>query len=157
MEYLPLYIKVGRSGAYSKAMEYEDPFCTKDSYGLWIKHAPFTIRPKTKGLIVQTWKDEDGDDVFLSTTLAKSEAYDWEVEFVYLENDGMAHVRIADFVNRIRGRWLKIHDSYTKMTRTEVYVSEFDQEPQFQRRGDRDLVIFKVKFRVNNPNFEEVF
>lgn len=155
--YLPLYIKVGETGAFRKSMTYEDPFCTKDSYGLWIKHTPFTIRPKTKGLIVQTWKDEDGDDVFLSTTGAKCEAYDWEVEFVYLQNDGMAHVRIADFVNRIRGKWLKIRDEYTKTTRTEVYVSEFDQEPQFHRRGNQDLVIFKVKFRVNNPNFEEVF
>ena len=155
--YLPLYIKVGETGAFSKSMKYEDPFCTKDSYGLWIKHAPYTIRPKTKGLITQTWKDEDGDDVFLSYSGAKCEAYDWEVEFVYLENDGMANVRIADFVNRIRGKWLKIHDSYTQMTRTEVYVSDFDQEPQFLRRGNRDLVIFKVKFRVNNPNFEEVF
>lgn len=157
MTYLPLYIKVGKPGAYSKDMEYEDPFCTKDSYGLWIKHAPFTIRPKTKGLITQTWKDEDGDDVFLSVNGAKCEAYDWEVEFVYLHDDGMAHVRIADFVNRIKGKWLKIRDEYSKMTRTEVYVSEFDQEPRFKRRGDNDLVVFKVKFRVNNPNFEEVF
>jgi hypothetical protein len=144
-------------GAYSKNIEYDDPFDTKDSYGLWVKHAPFTILPKAKGLISQTWKDEDGDDVFLSEAGAKCEAYDWKVDFVYLENDGMAHVRIADFVNRIRGRWLRIHDSYTKMTRDGVYVSEFDQEPRFKRRGDTDLVIFSVTFRVNNPNFEEVF
>jgi hypothetical protein len=69
----------------------------------------------------------------------------------------MAHVRIGDFVNRIRGKWLRVYDSYSKMTRDGVYVSEFDQEPRFKRRGDKDLVVFSVTFRVNNPNFEEVF
>lgn len=157
--YLPLYIKVAkyRGGAYKADMEYEDPFDTKDSYGLLVQHVPFTIRPKTKNLVKQTWLDEDGDDVFLSETGAKCEAYDWKVDFVYLHNDGMSHVRIADFVNRINGRWLKIHDTYTQTTRSGVYVSEFDQEPRFKRRGDQDLVIFSVTFRVNNPNFEEVF
>lgn len=159
MIYLPLYIKASKhlGGAYSKNIEYEDPFDTKDSYGLWAQHVPFTILPKTKGLVSQTWKDEDGDDVFLSQAGAKCEAYDWKVDFVYFENDGMAHVRIADFVNRIRGKWLRVHDSYSKTTRDGVYVSEFDQEPKFKRRGNRDLVIFSVTFRVNNPNFEEVF
>lgn len=155
--YRPLYIKVGETGAFRKSMQYEDPFCTKDSYGLWVKHVPFTIRPKTKGLVSQTWKDEDGDDVFLSDSGAKCEAYDWEVEFVYLQDDGLANIRIADFVNRIQGKWLKIRDEYTQTTRSEVYVSEFDSEPRFKRRGDNDLVVFKVKFRVNNPKFEEVF
>ena len=157
--YLPLYIKVAknRGGAYRVNMDYEDPFDTKSSYGLWVKHAPFTIRPKTKNLVRQTWLDEDGDDVFLSEAGAKCEAYDWKVDFVYMENDGMAHVRIADFVNRINGKWLKIYDSYSKTTRSGVYVSEFDQEPRFKRRGDQDLVVFSVTFRVNNPDFEEVF
>lgn len=157
MDYLPLMIKVGKTGAYSKNMEYEDSFCTKESYKLWVKHAPFTILPKTKGLISQTWKDEDGDDVFLAADGTKCEAYDWKVDFVYLENDGMAHVHIANFVKRIQGKWLRVHDSYSKTTRDGVYVSEFDQEPRFKRRGDRDLVIFSVTFRVNNPNFVEVF
>lgn len=157
MDYLPLLIKVGKSGAYSKTMEYEAEFCTKEAYGLWIKHAPFSILPKSKVLVSHEWKDEDGEDVFLSEYGTKCEAYDWKVDFVYLENDGMAHVRIADFVNRIRGKWLRIHDSYSQTTRDGVYVSEFDQEPRFKRRGNNDLVIFSVTFRVNNPNYLEEF
>ena len=157
--YLPLYIKAAknRGGVYKDSIEYEDAFDTKASYGLWIKHVPFTIQPKTKSLIKQTWPDEDGDDVFLSESGAKREAYDWKIEFIYLQNDGMAHVRIADFVNRINGRWLKVHDSYTQTTRSGVYVSEFDPEPKFKRRGNQDFVTFSVTFRVNNPSFEEVF
>jgi hypothetical protein len=160
MDYLPLLIKasVDLGGAYSKSIAYQDPFDTKEAYGLWIKHTPFTILPKAKGLVTQTWNDEDGDDVFLSTgSPAKCEAYDWKCDFIYLENDGMAHVRISEFVNRIRGRWLKIHDSYTNTTRDSVYVSEFDQEPKFKRRGNKDYVVFSITFRVNNPNFDEVF
>lgn len=157
MDYLPLLIKVGKSGAYSKTMEYEDPFDTKESYGLWVKHTPFTVMPKTKVLISQTWNDENGDDVFLSDAGAKCEAYDWPVDFVYLENDGLAHKRITEFINRIHGKWLRIKDSYSKMTRDGVYVSEVNMEPRFKRRGDKDLVIFSVTFRVNNPNCLEEF
>lgn len=167
MDYLPLLIKVGKSGAYSKTMEYEDPFDTKDAYGIWVKHTPFTIMPKTKVLISQTWNDENGDDVFLSDAGAKCEAYDWPVDFVYLKNDSLendsleneksAHTRITDFIKRIHGKWLRIYDSYSKMTRDGVYVSEVNTEPRFKRRGDKDLVIFSVTFRVNNPNCLEEF
>lgn len=157
MDYLPLLIKVGKTGAYSTDMEYEEPFDTKEVYDLWIKHAPFTILPKTKSLISQSWKDEDGDDVFLSESGAKCEAYDWKLDFVYLENDGLAHTRINDFVKRISGKWLRIHDSYSNTTRDGVYVLESDQEPRFKRRGNKDLVIFSVTFRVNNPDFQEEF
>jgi hypothetical protein len=157
MKYLKLEIKVGKSGAYSKTMEYEDPFDTKESYGLWVKHTPFTVMPKTKVLISQTWNDENGDDVFLSDAGAKCEAYDWPVDFVYLENDGLAHERITEFINRIHGKWLRIQDSYSKMTRDGVYVSEVNMEPRFKRRGNKDLVIFSVTFRVNNPNCLEEF
>lgn len=157
MDYLPLLIKVGKSGAYSKTMEYEDPFDTKESYGLWVKHTPFTIMPKTKVLISQTWNDENGDDVFLSDAGAKCEAYDWPVDFVYLENDGLAHERITEFIKHIHGKWLRIQDSYSKMTRDGVYVSEVNMEPRFKRRVNKDLVIFSVTFRVNNPNCLEEF
>lgn len=160
MEYLPLLIKasVNLGGSYSKNIEYQDPFDTKEAFGLWVKHAPFTILPKIKNVVSQTWKDEDGDDVFLSTeSAAKCEAYDWKVDFVYFENDGLAHIRISEFVNRIRGRWLRIHDSYSDTTRDGVYVSEIDQEPKFKRRGNTDYIVFSVTFRVNNPNFKEIF
>jgi hypothetical protein len=76
---------------------------------------------------------------------------------VYLQTDGQAHVRIAEFINRIRGKWLKIHDSYTNTTRVGAYVIECDEDPRFKRRSDKDLVVFKVKFKVNNPNYNEKF
>lgn len=171
--YAPLKIKVGQSGAYSKSMTYDEPFCTKDEYALVIKHVPFTIRPAAKIPVKQTWKDQDGEDVYLAPD-TKYEAYDWECTFVYLssyssvEGKG-ANECISEFVKRISGKWLKIHDSYTNTTRSGVYVKEFDPEPRFLRRQvriieqgeelieDRDLVIFKVTFRVNNPEFEEKF
>lgn len=154
--YVPLLIKVGQSGAYSNNMIYEDPFCTKDTFGLYIKHVPYAIAPAVKVPVKQTWKGEDGEDVYLAPDI-KHEAYDWECIFVYLANDGCANVNISAFVNRINGKWLRIHDSYTKTTRTGVYVKEFDPEPRFLRRGDRDLVIFKVIFRVNDPKFDGEF
>lgn len=155
--YLPFLIKVGQSGVYSDSMTYEEPFDTKEAFGLWIQHSPFLIRPKTKTPVVQSWLDEDGDDVYLPPSGVKYEAYSFDCSFVYFENDGMANVRIEQFIQRISGKWLKIYDSYTKMCRKGVYVEEIGEAEKFHRRGQQDIVIFKVKFKCNFPTFNETF
>ena len=106
--YLPFLIKVGQSGVYSDSMTYEEAFDTKEAFGLWIQHSPFLIRPKIKTPVVQSWLDEDGDDVYLPPSGVKHEAYSFDCSFVYFENDGMANVRIEQFIQRISGKWLKI-------------------------------------------------
>lgn len=150
--YKPFLIAVGRAGAYSDDMTYDPPFDTRESFGLWIKHIPYTTFPKIKDVVAQNWADEQGEDVWLPTTGIMNDAYDLSVEFVYYANDGMANERIRAFVERIRGKWLKIHDGYTNIGRQAVYLQEFDQEPTFLRRGLKDVVIFKVSFRVNDPS-----
>lgn len=157
MEYKPFLIKVGQAGAYKDDMTYEAPFCTRESFGLWVKHVPYTIQSNIKNPVTQSWIDENGDDVFLPQTGIKSEAYELPVDFVYYENDGMANVRIAQFVERIKGKWLKIYDTYTGICRKGVYVVDFDQDPTFYRRGTHDTVIFQVKFKVNFPNLNDTF
>lgn len=150
--YKPFLIAVGEAGAYSDSMKYEKPFDTRESYGLWIKHVPYMMFPKVKDIVTQNWADEQGEDTWLPTAGIVNEAYDLSVDFVYLAKDGMANERIRAFIERIRGKWLKIHDGYTNIGRQGVYLQEFDQEPTFLRRGLRDVVIFKVSFRVNDPN-----
>lgn len=156
-DYKPFLIAVGVSGCYTEMMEYEEPFDTKSSYNLWIKHAPYKVFPQIKDIVTQDWKDEQGEDVWLPPTGVMSAAYDYDVEFVYYENDGMANENIRAFIERIKGKWLKIYDTYTGLGRKGVYVKEFDADPPFKRRANsvgssRDYVSFKVKFRVNDPN-----
>ncbi len=151
MKYLPLLIAVSKtSGAYSESLEYNEPFDTHAKYGLWIKHSPFTIRAKPKNIISQTWKDEDGDDIFIPDTIYH-EPYTVELEFIYLEKDHNANENIRSFIQEIEGKWLKIYDGYTKIGRKAVVLSECEEDPTFKRRT-WDYVSFKVKFNVNDPD-----
>lgn len=159
--YKPLLIKVGTAGAYSEDMVYEDNvISTLRDYGLWIKHSPYTIATKSKNVVVQTWKDEDGDDIFLPETGITHESQDVEFTFVYFRADGMATVNIQRFIDRIKGRWLKIYDTYTGIGRKGCCYMEADQDPEFKRRPTldykttRDTVIFNVKFKVNCPDLD---
>lgn len=156
MNYLPLYIKVGTAGAYSKSMVYEDAFDTKSSYGLWIKHIPYIIMPKIKEPIVQTWNDEDGDDVYLPLGGVKCEAYDLDVDFVFMSDFGDANIVIPRFVSRIKGKWLRLYDSYTKTVRDGVFVKKID-DVKYDRIGNKEVATIRVSFRVNNPNFDGGF
>lgn len=157
MDYKPFLIKVGQSGAYSDTMTYEDAFDTKEKYGLWIQHSPYYIQPSVKNAVTQTWNDEDGDDVYLSPNGVKFEAYEFTVDFVYFEKDNLANTKIAEFVEKIKGKWLKVYDSYTQMCRTGVYFVSVEEATHFQRRGMHDTAIFTVTFKVNNPNFNDTF
>ncbi len=155
MNYLPLLIAVSKtSGAYSDSLEYNEPFDTHAKYGLWIKHSPFTIRPKAKNIISQTWKDEDGDDVFIPDTIYH-EPYSVNLEFIYLRTDNNANENIRGFIKEIEGKWLKIYDSYSQIGRQAVFMEECDEDPTFKRRT-WDYLYFKVKFKVNDPDTDIV-
>lgn len=156
MKYQPFLIKVGQSGAYSDTMTYDAPFDTKD-YGLWIQHSPYYIQPSVKNAVTQTWNDEDGDDVYLSPDGVKFESYELSIDLVYYEKDGLANENIYKFVERIKGKWLKVYDAYTQMCRTGVYFVSVEEASRFNRRGTHDTVIFTVNFKVNNPNFNDTF
>ena len=163
-DYQPFLISVGESGCYKESgMKYEKPFDTLRSYGLFIKHAPYKVFPQIKNIVTQDWPDEHGEDVFLPKSGIINKAYDYEVEFIYLADDGMATERIRAFCDKIKGKWLQIYDTYTIMGRKGVYVEEFDSDPTIRRRKVmgvdqdgasiiRDYVYFKVKFRVNDPD-----
>ena len=150
-DYKPFLIAVGSSGSYSSGISYEPAFDTKNEYGLYIKHSPFTFRPRVKNIITQEWIDQDGEDVFIPETITH-ESYDFVCEFVYCRGDGMANENILNFLDRIEGKWFMLYDTYTNQGRQGVYFVDYNNEPTFQRRGLMDVVIFSVTFRVNDPD-----
>lgn len=167
--YQPFLVSVGEAGSYRESMTYQPPFDTLAKYGLFIKHSPYKAFPTIKNVVSQDWPDEHGEDVWLPKTGIVNKAYDFEVEFIYYADDGMATEQIRAFCNEIKGKWLQVYDTYTKMGRRGVYVSEFDPDPKFKRRkiqareldesatpGIRDYVCFKIKFKVNDPNTDIV-
>ena len=162
-DYKPFLIAVGDSGCFSENMAYQMPFDTLAAYGLFIKHSPYKVFPQIKNIVTQDWPDENGEDVWLPRTGIVNKAYDYDAEFIYYADDGMATENIRKFCDMIKGKWLQIYDTYTGMGRRAVYVTEFDADPPFKRRkiqlteangqpAIRDYVYFNVKFRVNDPS-----
>lgn len=151
-------IAVGQPGAYSSNMVYEPAFGVAAEYQCHVKHAPYSIMNKIKNVVVQSWKDEDGDDVWLpQVTGSKQGAYDpdikheaveYKVTFEYMEMDHDANTNIRMLQERIEGRWLKIYDGYTGIGFEGVYLMDIDDDPKFKRRN-YDRVQFVLTFKVN--------
>lgn len=233
-------ISIGKPGAYSaNDNDYQKQIGVYKDYHILIKHSPFTVFPKIKEPVRQTWKDENGDDVWLpkarqnvevektvptdnivsyightitiggmkltkeslvsiaigetlinlnnvtveysvlsgitqitftgpepagaisiiykSTTttdvpLDLHDAFDFEPTFVYFRkspsNENEAKNNITNFVNAIKGRWLRIFDEYTGIGYDGVYLDSTDQDPKFKKRS-YDHVEFSLHFRIN--------
>lgn len=162
------WIAVGEPGAYSESMEYNEVFGMHERFGIKIKHAPFSAMPKIKNVVVQSWKDENGDDVWLPRKTGSEpgvyipaithEAVDYNPTFVIYGDANVVDVNIAlrELLDTIRGRWLKIWDEYTRLGYEGVYLLDCDDDPKFKRRGF-DYVEFELKFRVNGMNIDAPF
>lgn len=165
-EFKDFYIGVYEPGAYSENMKLTDYFGVKERFKtILVKHAPYSPMAKIKNVVVQSWKDEDGDDVWLPRATGSTignyipavvhEAVDYEVTFVIFSNKSKAdsNAKIRELVNTIEGRWLKIWDEYTHMGFTGAYLLDIDDDPTFKRRN-YDHIEFTLKFKVNGTNLE---
>lgn len=168
------YIAIGEPGPYSNLMNYNSVIALYNDFGIRIKHAPFSPMAKIKNVVVQSWKDEDGDDVYLPRVTGSTpgsfepaithEAVEFNPTFVLyesnLDTDGnftaIANQRIRDLVNKIQGRWLKIWDEYTQIGYEGVYLLDVDDDPKFKRRN-YDFVEFQLKFRINGAGIDSPF
>lgn len=168
------YIAIGEPGAYRKNMEYDvsDIIALNNDFGIKIKHAPFSVMSKIKNVVVQSWKDEDGDDVWLPRATDSEtgqykpavvhESVDYNPRFVfYVRGDRDyrrdANQMISGLVKRIEGRWLKVWDEYTQIGYEGVYLVDVDDDPKFKRRDGYVHVEFELKFKVNGNNIEAPF
>lgn len=249
-DYKDFLISIGKPGAYSaKDEDYQKAIGVYKTYHILIKHTPYNIFPKIKEPVTQTWKDENGDDVWLPRTtqnvevktnidrnllvndttneriiidgynltkdmlynvrivdtdgtvvtlldkesgaddihavsyinhqtiinygttpipgtpyvtytkikteyvpLDLHEAFDFEISFVYYRKNpsdfGEMTKVITDFINAIKGRWLRIYDEYTGIGYDGVYLDSTDSDPRFKKRS-YDLAEFSLTFRVN--------
>lgn len=161
MEVKDFYIAIGQPGAYSASMEYSSPVAVYDTYGCLVKHAPYSLMSNIKNVVVQSWADEEGDDVYLPMSsdgrpAIVHDAVDYSVTFVFHHSNKVGGVSMDDYANQqitrlvsaIEGRWLKIYDAYTGIGFDGVYLQDVDDDPRFIRRS-HDTVIFELKFKVN--------
>lgn len=163
------FIAIGQPGAYSKSMVYDEIIALDRDFHIKIKHAPFSLMSKIKNVVVQSWKDEDGDDVFLPRVQGDTpgtykpaithEAVEYNPTFVLYEpnnNDAIANRQIKAFIKKIEGRWLKIWDEYTQVGYEGVFLIDVDDDPKFKRRG-HDQVVFELNFKINGADIDAPF
>lgn len=161
------WIAVGQPGAYSNSMEYSEVFGMNTRFGIKIQHAPYSPMAKIKNVVVQSWKDEDGDDVWLPRvssglgTYAPAvthEAVEYNAKFVIFGDKEKvdSNAVIREMLKLIEGRWLKIWDEYTQMGFEGVYLIDVDDDPKFKRRN-YDHVEFTLKFKINGTNIDAPF
>lgn len=164
------YIAVGQPGAYSNDMEYENPpIALFADYDIRIKHAPVAVMPKIKNVVVQSWKDEDGDDIWLPMRQGSQpgqyvpaithESTTYSPIFVmFCPNEGepVATRNVRALMDRIKGRWLKLWDEYTHLGYVGAILSEPDVDPKFKRRN-YDYIEFALTFIINGQPIETPF
>jgi len=162
------WIAVGDPGAYKRDMQYSEVFGMNQRFGIKIKHAPYSPMAKIKNVVVQSWKDEDGDDVWLPRRTAGEggtyvpavthEAVEYRPKFVIFGDSQKVNSNdvIRRMINAIEGRWLKIWDEYTQMGFEGVYLVDVDDDPSFKRRS-YDFVEFTLTFKINGTNIDAPF
>lgn len=166
-EFKDFWIAVGEPGAYRSQQQYDKKnlIALNRDFHIKIQHAPYSPMSKIKNVVVQSWKDEDGDDVWLPRVTDSEtgkyipavthEAVDYTPRFVFYVTgeDGEfqwdANQVINELVKRIEGRWLKVWDEYTQIGYDGVYLVDVDDDPKFKRRGNYVHVEFELKFKIN--------
>lgn len=167
LSFKDFWISVGPPGAYSKdRSKYKEPFGLNDRFKIKIKHAPYSVMPKIKNVVVQSWKDEDGDDVWLPRITDSAigtykpavthEAVEYNAKFVIYEPADTANQYIRNLLNEIEGRWLIIWDHYSNIGFEGAYLLDVDDDPKFKRRN-YDHVEFTLKFKINGTNVDDPF
>lgn len=149
-------IQVGNAGAWTPdESQYTETFGVFERFGIYPKHVPYSLMKKIKSPVVQTWPDEEGDDVWLPTNAdgqpaTVHEASEYRVTFVYHKSNDIQNVNetIDEFINAIKGRWLRTFDEYTGIGYDGVYLNDVDDDPKFRRR-DMETCIFELEFKVN--------
>jgi len=129
------------------------------TYHVLCQEMPFMHKPKTKELATRDWKDEDGEDVFISKDGLQFQAYDIDVTFLYdgVEADMSSDLRnFIDYISNCSGStagvMLAIYDEYTKIGRRGIYVKDISNDMYFYDDVNPNAIAsFKVKFRVTDP------
>lgn len=131
----------------------ENPGVAVDSNDQWdilVKSCPFQLLPEQKTLAVNDWDDENGEEVFFPAHPVYK-AYDLEVVFLCVTDEGTANEKIRDFWKFLQHAPLKMYDEYTRIGRQQIYYKSYTPNSLYRREGNKDVVEFSLTFRVCDP------
>jgi len=122
---------------------------SNEQWGVVVQSFPYKLLPKPKDPPKNDWHDQDGDDEYNSTM--HYEAYEIEVDFYARARDNTTlRTNIKAFFDYIKEGEFKIYDTYTGIGRQNVRYADYDPN-SYKDKGGRARLIFKIKFKVNDP------
>lgn len=149
MSYKKFYIQKLASGSKMKD--------SVADFGIYCKDIPFKMFGEVKELYANEWHDQHGKDEYVPSTLMMSE-YEIDVEFAYKGAYNSANTHVKTFLNYLlgigtgnAGADMKIYSEHTGVGRTKVRVKSIDDNCVLDRTENGDILIFTVKFVVNDP------
>lgn len=144
MEYYKFYIQ--KESAGSTVID------TVERFGMYEVQSKFYGGREVKEPAKREWRDEDGDDEFIPSTPV-FKAQEMEVRFAYKGTMSSANGKLEGFIKYLSdGGTMKIYDSYNGIGRQNVrFVSVPDDAELVRDSVDGDILVFTVKFKVNDP------
>lgn len=133
------------------------PIRDSKEWGIWIKSIPFKPFADLKDIPSHDWHDQHGDDEYIPD-YPFYKAYEIDCEFVYMGVHGTAKEYILNFLKYLAENGeFTIYDTYTKIGRTDVRYVSYDPDIFHSSDGHDDIVVFKVKLKVNSPNIDIIY
>lgn len=152
MEYVRTYIQKMRVGSH--VMD------TIDDFNVYTKDVPFVLYGEVKDLYANDWKDHSGLDEYIPDKLPLKE-YEIEVEFTCKGCINSNKEKAKIFIDYLLGKdgsgaRLKMYNTHTQIGRQNIRVLSINDDATLIKDGDTELLIFKVRFKVNDPDTDIV-
>lgn len=140
------------------------------AWGVWCKDIPFKIFDKVKEPAKRSWNDEHGDDEYISSDGLWLDSYEMDVEFGCkkmpsnyggMDTAAVGDVRVAVgvFLEYLReSGMMKLYSAWTRTGRQEVRLVSVSDDAHWEPdEGDgSEFLVFKVRFKVNDPKTDVV-
>ena len=141
-DYKPFYIQA----------EDDETAWGTESLGLIAKANPYPVIPSPKNPYANDWKDEDGEDEFVTVQHFQSQEIDVKFFCKTKGIDSHKNLRrqIWEFFSRIRNGEFSIYDAHTGIGRRNVRYAGF-KEDSFDADDNYTQTVFTVKFKINDP------
>lgn len=143
MNFDKVYIQMESDGAAVKE--------TVAAFDIYCSKMPFTLVNKAKELTTREWHDEDGLDVYVPEEGLKLSDYELEATFCCKGDKNSSNAKINAFVKYLLGGYMKIYCTWTKIGRQHVRFAELKDDATLVRDNDGDILVFNVKFNVDDP------
>ena len=141
MDFHEIYIQKGT---------YQSPTLKKCSsdFGIYAVEVPYIGLPNVKEPYKNDWHDENGDDEYLPSSPV-FDAQEITLTLAYRGTGGNGLKNFFDFITK--GEY-SIYTECGKWGRQKVRYVDYDTDAYyFKDSNSTDVLVFKVKFKVNDP------